>query len=99
MSSTGGCVGNSEENQWNERENFKDWKGHEILSRIFFCEMLKIQRHGLWSSRSWKYLKKNGEEGGNFQKVYYFPHQFVSLVVDDQSAQSVSIHVSTLDFK
>ena len=66
---------------------------------FFFCEMLKIQRHGLWSSRSWKYLKKNGEEGGNFQKVYYFPHQFVSLVVDDQSAQSVSIHVSTLDFK
>ena len=61
--------------------------------------IFEIQRHCLCSSRSWKYLKKNGEEGGNFQKVYYFPHQFVSLVVDDQSAQSVSIHVSMLDFK
>ena len=38
--------------------------------------------------------------GTNFpMKIYYFPHQFVSLVIDDQNVQKVSVQVSLLDLK
>ena len=67
---------------------------YRCRSRRF--ESVEEEQEILLPHRVWHF----GPTETNFpMKIYYFPHQFVSLVIDDQNVQKVSVQVSLLDLK
>lgn len=66
---------------------------YRCRSRRF--ESMEEEQEILLPHRAWHFGPSTET---NFpMKIYYFPHQFVSLVIDDQNVQKVSVQVSLLD--